>query len=292
MKKTKKILSVILCVAALTSAFAFTACGGGNGGTQTEGGNQPEKEPVTTVANEEEWRNAFKKFFSSDNLTVECAMDTIMPGSSEVTPYLSTNYSLDYANDKFTVDFKVSADPSQPEYKNTQYYEINNDIVYKYNKESNSVWIPNYGGGIDEVLEQYDSNLSNAERNLINNALINNEVSVLKIFLTTEYYSEESNESKALLMDLYSSFTYVDGYYSSDKISLKNIETNLPVEVQVKVAIKDGVLSDIDLRYSDSTPDGSMTEIFTLKVENVNSTTVTTPEEARQAIDAEIAKGK
>ncbi len=258
MSKLKKLVAVVLRLCACAGVFAFTACGG-NGGTQTEGGgNQPAKEPVTTVANEEEWKKALDVFSLNSFSLYETSNYEDIP--------IPITANIDMVNYKanFTSEIQWA----------NRYYEYSDNIFWEYNSSSHHVYrTETDAAGAKECLKAV---LTTTDSDHI--------IISLPYLHTLKYVTDNSKTDYKTISELFAEFTYQENSYISKPLYIGGIDS----PANIKIVIKDGVLSEFELSLSENQ---TFTYRVTLKIDKVNSTTVTTPEEARQAIDAEIAKG-
>ena len=105
--------------------------------------------------------------------------------------------------------------------------------------------------------------------------------------LMSTYGEFKNNQgSKNLLKDMYSDFTYSDGYYTADL----TWATYADMSGNVKIAIKNKTLSKAIYHYVGTSRGYSYDIKYEVDFLNVNSTTVEVPQNVRKAIDDEKTK--
>lgn len=269
MKKSKRVLSAILCVAALTGAFTFTACGNkGDKSDESNGSDQTEHVPVTTVANEEEWKKALD-LLSLNSFTVFEADHYEALTDDDVT---KINGVVDMTNCKaeFTVDRK-----GKYPYHNYRYFEFKNNTFWEYDSSA----YEEYGVYDTPTTEE---GAKDCLKELLTSMETNRAFTSLSILTNPIFAGATDGEAKAV-KDLFSEFNYENGYYNSNLL----IASDGTFSYKIELAIKDGVLSEAKIK----TGEKEVIEWLTLKVTDVNSTVVTASSDARTAIDAEKEKG-
>lgn len=252
MKKFKKSVAVALSVCAVFTALSLSACSDGNDGEGTE------KEPVTTVANNDEWKRA---------------LDLLSLNSFSMCDYDSFDTGVTVNGDIDLVNYKANFTSSEKWYTNY--------IEYSENK----FW--EYGDSGFDCTEVEPSEAKKFFTDYLMNNDSNHVIVSLYVLQSPSYVTAEDKENYKTLLELFSEFTYQDGYYVSDKIYSDFSQSPL----NIKIAVKDGILSEFELTYIFNHSDKAKVEKITLKVDNVNSASVTAPSDARAAIDAEKAKG-
>lgn len=228
--------------------------------TQTGDENEPEHVPVTTVANADEWKKAFDVFsnesFSFTSVVADGYYDRTMTGVVDVT------------NLKLSMKV-VATNPDEAEYINTEIYlEYGDNISCQWDSQGNEVTKDNIEQG-KTPKEDFAYNVSGG--------------SLLMMPLYYTFYASGNLSEGKTLSELYSEFSYKDGRYVSETIKQENEDE----ENIIIITLADGVVSEFEFLGGSS----EQRWRYTIKISDVNKTTVTVPEGAREAIDAEKAKG-
>lgn len=138
----KLFTAILLCLLTLTCAFAFTACGGNQGG-----GGDEEKPNDTAAVTEAEWEKAFGIFdeenYEDANVTVKC---------SAIEGRLNYSYVFDYQNKKLHYTYYLSTE-GEADDEIEYYYWQGNEFSYLYKKYTK-------GDAVDEskVYTDFDTN--------------------------------------------------------------------------------------------------------------------------------------
>lgn len=280
MNKLKSFIAALLSVGVMVSAAALTACSDNeknsdSGATLTAG---------EQVASETEWRQAFENLINADSYSLKADYyDERKANGLTGKMSVKNKYYFDYANGLClkNCDERIESGTQMLSAVSTSYYEVRNTTAWEWYSENDNSEVRQICSG---------ATFEHIKTQMFDDYIFEYDTVCLDTFnwlILEDFQKEEGGTNQQPLSDLFSEFTYLGGVYSSNLISSNGMICKM------KISIKGGNI--IGLYLESASPENNplgldFTATFTVNISNINSTMVTAPAGAIEAIDAEEAE--
>ena len=283
MNKLKGFIAALLSVGVMVSATALTACSGngdnGDSSVTLTAGEQ--------VANEVGWKKAFDNVFNTDSFTAKyIAEDNLMNITSKGNMYAdikSGKCLMETIYEMHSVKMVDEAVDFTPIESQAIYFEVRETSAWECVSENNSTW--------KTRICRTGTDFNNTKDQMFLKDIFYDEGSPViwlkEAFATTENGIDEGDVQS--IGDLFSMFTYSEGYYISENLYW------IGCTAAITVSISNGMVTGMKCVFSADIDFDGISEVgrtITITITNVNSTTVKAPAGATEAIDAAEAEAK